>query len=247
MKLPAVRYARLLDVVAPEMRRTLFALLVTLAGCPSDPLADEGGESGSTGTSTGSPLTTLGDTTVAGTDGTDSGTADSGTTGSTTGPGTTDTGTSDTGTSDSGASDSSTGDSSTSTSSTGDASTSGSSTSTSESGTSDSGTSEGSSTDGTTTGDEAIGFQQCDSPDDCLPGEGCLNDNIDDPTVAVCFFEDCATADDCPAVPAGGDSEAFCVDVTEDGLDDCVIVCSSSVCPTSMACFLDSICVWPLE
>lgn len=235
-----------MDVVAPEMRRPLLALLVTLAGCPSDPLADDGGESGSTETSTGGPLTTLGDTTLAGTDDTDSSTADSGTSGSTTvrGSGTTDSSTDDSSTGDSGTGDSGTGDSSTGDSSTGDSGTS--HAGTSDSSTSGGGTSEGSSTDGATTGEEAVGFKQCDSPDDCLPGEGCLNDDVDDPTVAVCFFEDCATADDCPAVPEGGDSEAFCVDVTGDGLDDCVIVCSSSVCPTGMECFLDSLCVWPL-
>jgi len=225
---------------------------MTLAGCPSDaPVEDDG--AGATESSTGSVVTTadgtgptpttVGSSSSAASESTSSASADSGSSEST--AGTSSTGLDSTDSSSTGSGSTGTGSGSTDSGSTGSGSTDSGST---DSGSTDSGsTDSSSSSEGSTTGEDDIGFQQCDSPEDCLPGEGCLNDTIENPTVAVCFFEGCVTDDDCPAIPAGGDSDAFCVDVTGDGVDDCVIVCSSTVCPTGMECFSNSICVWPLE
>ena len=236
-----------------------ICVFVTLLGCPSDPPGEADADDGTTtGMSTGVAATADDDTTSAGTtsvaDGTTDGTRDSD--GATETTGSTGTDTADTtsstgsiGTSDgSSGTDSSTTDTSGSTdASSTSAATDGTTTDTGSTGDTDSssGTSTGAGSSSSTGGDEP-GFGQCDSPDDCLPGEGCLNDNLKNPTVSVCFLEGCVNDEDCPALPPGGDSSAFCVDVTGDGTDDCVIVCSSTECPTGMECFSNSICVWPL-
>jgi hypothetical protein len=86
---------------------------------------------------------------------------------------------------------------------------------------------------------------------DCTPGDnsvcesdsaGCLVDNVLTPTAGVCFFP-CAEICDCPAPPAGFESQLACDDLTEAGENECYINCEGGgECPPDMFCFANTIC-----
>ncbi len=67
-----------------------------------------------------------------------------------------------------------------------------------------------------------------------------------EPDATVCIVPDCRGDAECPAAPRGSSAQVACIDVTEDDITECVLLCvSSDECPTGMECVADVICMWP--
>ncbi len=66
------------------------------------------------------------------------------------------------------------------------------------------------------------------------------------PTVGVCTDITCNNIGDCPLSPPGGTAVVQCIDVTGEGVDECVLFCGPGlVCPPGMICALGFACAWP--
>jgi hypothetical protein len=96
-----------------------------------------------------------------------------------------------------------------------------------------------------------IGFGDCVNnlpADACLASEQCVTDLGMPPLVGVCADVDCTTAADCPLTPPGGTSPVVCVDVTGEGINECILFCGmGQTCPTGMQCELGLACAWPAD
>jgi len=81
----------------------------------------------------------------------------------------------------------------------------------------------------------------------CLPEEQCITDLAMPPTQGVCTDVMCGDVGDCPLSPPGGTAPVQCVDITGEGINECVIFCGGPglVCPPGMICALGIACAWP--
>ena len=81
----------------------------------------------------------------------------------------------------------------------------------------------------------------------CLPQEQCITDLMVPPTQGVCTDPACVDASDCPLAPPGGTAPVQCIDLTGEGINECVLLCSipGVTCPTGMICALGIACAWP--
>ena len=93
-----------------------------------------------------------------------------------------------------------------------------------------------------------VGFGDCvnNPPGDvCLASEQCITDLAMPPTRGVCTDPDCIDASDCPLAPPGGDAPVLCVDVTMEGINECILFCGlGQTCHTGMYCELGLACAW---
>jgi hypothetical protein len=97
---------------------------------------------------------------------------------------------------------------------------------------------------------QLIGFGDCvNNPPAavCLPGEQCITDLAVPPTVGVCTDVSCANVTQCPLAPPGGTAPVQCVDVTGEGINECILFCGlpGLLCPPGMVCQLGLACAWP--
>jgi hypothetical protein len=96
-----------------------------------------------------------------------------------------------------------------------------------------------------------VGFGDCVNnlpTDACLASEQCVTDLGMPPLVGVCADVDCTSAADCPLTPPGGDAPVVCVDVTGEGINECILFCGmGQTCPTGMQCELGLACAWPAD
>ncbi|MEX1367680.1 MAG: hypothetical protein AB1Z98_31415 [Nannocystaceae bacterium] len=95
-----------------------------------------------------------------------------------------------------------------------------------------------------------IGFGDClSSPPGvaCLPQEQCITDLAVPPTQGVCTDPLCTSVADCPLAPPGGTAPVQCIDVTGEGINECILFCGlpGSSCPPGMICALGIACAWP--
>ena len=93
-----------------------------------------------------------------------------------------------------------------------------------------------------------VGFGDCvnNSPDvACLASEQCVTDLGMPPSTGVCTDAECTTAADCPLAPPGGTAPVVCIDVTGEGINECILLCAlGQTCPTGMHCELNLACAW---
>jgi hypothetical protein len=95
-----------------------------------------------------------------------------------------------------------------------------------------------------------IGFGDCLSAPPgvaCLPQEQCITDLAVPPTQGVCTDPLCTTVADCPLAQPGGTAAVQCIDVTGEGINECIMFCGlpGLVCPPGMFCALGIACAWP--
>jgi hypothetical protein len=94
-----------------------------------------------------------------------------------------------------------------------------------------------------------VGFGDCvNNPPAtaCLATEQCITDLGMPPAVGVCTDVECMVAADCPLSPPGGTAPVACIDVTGEGINECVLSCVlGQTCPTGMQCELGLACAWP--
>jgi hypothetical protein len=82
----------------------------------------------------------------------------------------------------------------------------------------------------------------------CIGTEACVYDIAAAPSVGVCAGMDCASVEDCPDAPAGGDAMPACMDIANPEGNECILDCSGGeTCPTGMICFASLLCVWAQE
>ena len=80
----------------------------------------------------------------------------------------------------------------------------------------------------------------------CLPNEQCITDLAMPPTQGVCADVDCTDVAECPLAPPGGTAPVQCIDITGEGINECILFCGlGQTCPTGMICALGIACAWP--
>lgn len=95
--------------------------------------------------------------------------------------------------------------------------------------------------------DEGSGYEDCDpmlEEQACSQQEVCLNEGML-AEGAVCALP-CATVDDCPPAPASGEAPVMCLDLTANGVGECILGCGEGqACPEGMGCVQGFLCMWP--
>ncbi|MGH1341488.1 MAG: choice-of-anchor J domain-containing protein [Nannocystales bacterium] len=91
----------------------------------------------------------------------------------------------------------------------------------------------------------ATGYGDCVNNEGCAnANEGCIADNVADPTLGFCT-SGCESADDCNDAPATGDAPVTCDDLTGDMMGNCFLDCAGGeTCPDGMSCAFNSFCAW---
>jgi hypothetical protein len=102
--------------------------------------------------------------------------------------------------------------------------------------------------DGTTGSSPLVGYGDCANNSiatACVTGEGCIRDDVANPTLGVCSDQSCMDASECPIAPPGGNAVVTCAEITGNTAMDCYLDCSGGeTCPTGMRCGGGYICVY---
>jgi len=81
----------------------------------------------------------------------------------------------------------------------------------------------------------------------CQAEEQCITDLAVPPTQGVCADVSCGNVDDCPLAQPGGTAPVQCVDITGEGINECIMFCGAPGlnCPAGMICAVGIACAWP--